>query len=119
MTPRNEDVDWVLRGFLEGAKSILGDEFVGMYLYGSLATGEFSPDRSDIDFVVVTARELSDAHLSALRQLHDGFASSDSPWAIEIDGSYIPLHAAHRSRPGVKKTDPKRLRQKMRRQRPH
>jgi Nucleotidyltransferase domain len=70
--------------------------FVGMYLDGSLATGDFSPDRSDIDFVVVTAGELSDAHLSALTQLHDHFAASDSPWATEIDGSFIPRDAFRR-----------------------
>jgi predicted nucleotidyltransferase len=96
MALRHQDVDEVLHGFLESAQSILGDQFVGMYLYGSLATGDFSPDRSDIDFVVVTAGELSDAHLKALTQLHDLFAASDSPWATEIDGSYIPRDSFRR-----------------------
>jgi hypothetical protein len=94
------DVDAVLRGFLEGARSILGGRFVGLYLYGSLAAGDFSPDRSDIDFVVVTDGELSRVHLSALTEMHDHFASSDSPWATEVDGSYIPRDALRRHDPG-------------------
>ncbi len=48
------DVNAVLRLLLEGAQPILGDHFIGLYLYGSLASGDFNPQTSDIDFVVVT-----------------------------------------------------------------
>jgi hypothetical protein len=80
---------------------VLGERFVGMYLYGSLAAGDFSPDRSDIDFVVVTDGELSGAPLSALTEMHDHFAAGDSSWATEIDGSYIPRDALRRYDPGT------------------
>ena len=93
------DVDEVLRGFLEAARSILGQRLVGMYLYGSLAAGDFSPDRSDIDFVVVINGELSGMHLTELARMHERFATGDSPWATEIDASYIPRDALRRYDP--------------------
>jgi hypothetical protein len=100
VSERPTEVNEVLRGFLEGAVSIIGGRFVGMYLYGSLATGDFHPDRSDIDFVVVTEGELTRAQLAALTERHNRFSASSSPWAMEIDGSYIPRDALRRYDPG-------------------
>lgn len=99
VSERPAEVDAVLRGFLDGARSILGERFIGMYLYGSLATGDFSPDRSDIDFVVVIDGELPEAQRSALVDMHDRFSVGASPWALEIDGSYIPRDALRRYDP--------------------
>jgi predicted nucleotidyltransferase len=42
----------------------------GIYLYGSLATGDFSPARSDIDLVVMVNGELDQAAVGELRELH-------------------------------------------------
>ncbi len=90
------DVNAVLQVILSGAQAILGDQFVGMYLDGSLVTGDFDANRSDIDFVVVTAGEPRDDRYSALRAMHARFAASDSPWAIELEGSYIARQALRR-----------------------
>lgn len=90
------DVNEVLRGFLEGARRVLGEGFVGMYLYGSLAAGDFGPARSDIDFVVVTEKEVTDEQLAGLEEMHGRFVASDPPWAMEIDGSCIPRAAMRR-----------------------
>lgn len=51
----------------------------GIYLYGSLTTGDFSPARSDIDVVVMVERDLDQASIAELRQLHTSLASSDDP----------------------------------------
>ena len=39
----------------------------GIYLYGSLTTGDFSPARSDIDVVVMLEREPDQAAITELR----------------------------------------------------
>jgi len=52
------DVNAVLHVLLSGVQTVLGNHFIGMYPSGSLASGDFAPQRSDIDFVVVTADEL-------------------------------------------------------------
>ncbi len=83
-------VNAVLRDFLASAQAILGDHFVGMYLYGSLALGAFDPHGSDIDFVVVTDAELSDELFVALQGLHARFDAGGSPWVAKIEAAYIP-----------------------------
>ena len=60
----------MLGALLDGAREVLRERFVGLYLYGSLATGDFSVGTSDIDFAVVTEGELSDAQVAALGAMH-------------------------------------------------
>ncbi|MBN8654610.1 MAG: DUF4111 domain-containing protein [Anaerolineae bacterium] len=85
-----QDVNNVLSLLLENVKGILKDEFVGMYLYGSLSSGDFNPKSSDIDFLVVTENYLPEAIISQLEKMHK------QPWAIhskragELEGAYIP-----------------------------
>ncbi|HEX8891054.1 MAG TPA: aminoglycoside adenylyltransferase domain-containing protein [Pyrinomonadaceae bacterium] len=45
---------------------ILGGNLVGVYLYGSLTQGAFNPRRSDIDLIVVTRHDLSEAQFKRL-----------------------------------------------------
>ena len=49
------EVNIVLDVLVPEVQAILGDQFVGMYLYGSLAYGGFDVD-SDVDYVVVTCK---------------------------------------------------------------
>ena len=49
-----QDVNIFLNLLLSNLKSILGDHFIGLYLGGSLALGDFNPHRSDIDFIAAT-----------------------------------------------------------------
>lgn len=87
------DVNVVVSLLLGNVRRILGDEFVGMYLYGSLATGDFDPAASDIDFLVVTKAEVSDAVLAHLREMHRQIGSGGTSYANRLEGSYIPLKA--------------------------
>jgi len=91
-------VNAVLLELLAGAQSILGPHLIGLYLEGSLATGDFDDD-SDIDFVAVTDAELSSAAFAALRTMHEDIATMDSGWAIQLEGSYISQHALRRHDP--------------------
>jgi len=97
-TPYDE-VNFILNILRCEVQSILGNQLVGMYLYGSLALGDFDQHKSDIDFVVVTAEELSDELLEALCAMHRRLATSGSKWANELEGSYIPQKALQRYDP--------------------
>jgi hypothetical protein len=46
---------------------ILGRNLVGIYLYGSLTQRAFNAKRSDVDCIVVTKRDLSDAQFRKVR----------------------------------------------------
>jgi aminoglycoside adenylyltransferase-like protein/nucleotidyltransferase-like protein len=87
------DVDTVLAGLLAGVRGTLGSQLVGVYLDGSLATGDFTERSSDIDLLVVTEDTLSDEVVAALRTMHARLATGTSRWARELEVSYIPRRA--------------------------
>jgi hypothetical protein len=86
------EVNAVLDALLPEVQAILSEQFVGLYLYGSLAYGGF--DRaSDVDFVVVTEGALPDETFLALQAMHARIATLDSWCATQLEGSYIPRQA--------------------------
>ena len=93
------DVNTLLHLLLTEVRTILGDELVGFYLYGSLSGGDFDPGSSDIDFLVVTVGELPEATLAALERMHTRIAASGLEWAARLEGSYIPRDALRRYDP--------------------
>ncbi len=88
----------LLADLLAAVRAVLGGQFVGLYLHGSLAGGDYDPARSDVDFVVATQGRLDAAQCAALSALHTRLAE-DSPWARHMEGSYIPLAALRRHDP--------------------
>jgi Aminoglycoside adenylyltransferase, C-terminal domain/Nucleotidyltransferase domain len=84
------DVNVFLNLLLSNIQSILGDQFTGLYLGGSLALGDFNPNRSDIDFVAVTVDELPLETIVALEEMHARLWDTGIKWARKLDGSYVP-----------------------------
>lgn len=93
------EVRQVLDTVLYGVQAILGEQFLGMYLYGSLAIGGFDPRTSDIDFLVVTNTELNLEAVAALGEMHTRLLADGSHWARELEGSYIPRSDIRRHNP--------------------
>jgi hypothetical protein len=85
-------IDETLVALLSGSRTLLGDDLFGMYLSGSLASGGFDAETSDIDFVVVTRADPRplQAELGALNRR---IQAACSPWAAKLEGSFLPLHA--------------------------
>jgi predicted nucleotidyltransferase len=54
---------------------VLGDDLVGLYLYGSAVSGGFDPGVSDIDLVAVTSSEVATLEIGSLDQMHGNFIS--------------------------------------------
>src|SRR5690242_9857721 len=92
------EVNALVQELLESVQTILGRHFVGMYLEGSLAGGDFDQE-SDIDFVVVTDVEISGDLFPALEAMHERIAAIDSRWALELEGSYLSQQALRRYDP--------------------
>ncbi len=93
------DVNTLLLTLLESVRAILREKLVGFYLYGSLSAGDFDPESSDVDFLIVTSGELDQAALEALRAMHADIATSSLPYARKLEGSYIPQAALRRYDP--------------------
>jgi hypothetical protein len=92
------EVNTILEELLESLRPILGKHLVGLYLEGSLTGGDFDP-ASDIDFVAVTDEEISANLFLALQSMHQRISTMDSPYAIHLEGSYIPRGALRRHDP--------------------
>ncbi len=84
------DVNEVLNLLLRNAKEILSDQFVGMYLYGSLSSGDFNPETSDIDFLFVTKDNLPERMIAQLEEMHRQTWTGGLKRAGKLEGSYVP-----------------------------
>ncbi len=93
------DVNEILNELLTNSRGILGENFVGMYLDGSLASGDFDYETSDIDFVVATAVSVTSTQFDQLVAMHNRIGKMDTKWAIELEGAYLPLDALRRHDP--------------------
>jgi hypothetical protein len=85
----------VLEAFVAGVQSALGRNFIGAYLVGSLATGDFDLD-SDVDFLVVTNADLREQELQSLQANHVNIHALACYPARHLEGSYISFEMLRR-----------------------
>ena len=83
------ELNSVLDELLVSARAILGDNFVGAYLQGSFAVGDFD-ENSDCDFIIVIRDDLSDERVRALNAMHERIYGLTISWAQHLEGSYFP-----------------------------
>ena len=93
------DVNEILALLLGNTQTIIQEQFVGMYLYGSLSSGDFNPQTSDIDFLVVTDGLLSEEKIAALEAMHEQIWAGELNWASHLEGSYVPRDLIRRHDP--------------------
>lgn len=90
-TPYSE-LNAVLRELIGSVQSILFDGFVGAYLQGSFAVGDFDP-HSDCDFIIVVNEEISHSQERSLQAMHGRIYELEYEWARHLEGSYFPAGA--------------------------
>jgi predicted nucleotidyltransferase len=83
---------------VRAGRAILGANLCGAYLHGSFAVGG-ADVHSDVDFTVVTNREVGGEQLAGLQVIHDRIHRLASSWARHLEGSYIPRQRLRRVDP--------------------
>ncbi len=73
--------------------ALLGTELVGIYVYGSLVWGDFDPDCSDIDLMVVLAQDINAQQYGELDGVHHKLEAKFPEWAGRIEIAYISVTA--------------------------
>lgn len=68
-------------------------DIVGVYVYGSLVTGDYSPAASDIDVIVLVQREPGEAMTRELTELHTALAGTGGPVG-QLQCLYVAADAA-------------------------
>jgi predicted nucleotidyltransferase len=88
ITP-HADIDRLLSDLLDRLRHIMGRRLVGLYLYGSLVTGDFDPDISDIDLLAVTDSDIDKRDFDQLEHMHDDLAAKYQQWQGRIEVAYL------------------------------
>ncbi len=76
-------INALLEEIREQMYTALGDKLTGLYLYGSLVTGDFDNALSDIDLMAATTETIDEA----------GFVANHPEWNDRLEIAYISLHA--------------------------
>lgn len=92
LTPDTE-IDELLSSLLDHMRRILGKKLVGLYLYGSLVTGDFDKESSDIDLLAVTSADLTGQEFDRLRKMHNDFVTKNREWDDRIEIAYVAVAA--------------------------
>jgi len=79
-----------LRGRIQ---PLLGDKLIGLYLYGSLVTGDFDHTHSDIDLLAVLHSGLSGEDFARLDAMHGAFVAAHPQWKDRIEIAYLEQDA--------------------------
>jgi hypothetical protein len=69
------------------------DSLVGLYVYGSLVTGDFDKDRSDIDLLAVVDTDLDGDTFGRLERMHARLVEDHPAWKDRIEVAYVPAPA--------------------------
>ena len=92
------ELNGVLASYVEGARRVLGPDFVGAYLTGSFALGDADAG-SDADFLIVVREPLGEGQAQDVQAMHREVYDRPSHWAKHLEGSYFPAGLLRHSDP--------------------
>ena len=99
------DYPWIVQSIPDTEiKSLLGrltDEIrrslngslVGLYLYGSLVTGDFEKESSDVDLLAVVNSDIEGETFDRLDRMHERFVDNHPEWEDRIEVAYLSAPA--------------------------
>ncbi|MCR4329182.1 MAG: DUF4111 domain-containing protein [Candidatus Roizmanbacteria bacterium] len=84
------ELDKVFYELAYAYKMALGENFVGLYIQGSLAVGDFDMT-SDVDFTVIINHDLTEEEVRKVQEVHTKFINRDIRWVKHLEYSFFPL----------------------------
>ena len=93
------DVNALIDDILSAILGILGGKPIGLYTFGSLATGDFEYELSDIDLVAALTADLNDEEFAQLERMHANIAGRHRRWDDRIEVGYISTRKLRRIEP--------------------
>ncbi|MBD3370310.1 hypothetical protein GF402_08115 [Candidatus Fermentibacteria bacterium] len=98
MNEQAEQIGRICTEFACGLRRILPGKLYAAYVYGAAAFPDDMPT-GDIDFHVIVTGPLDEDERSRLYEMHDSLARDYPPLGVDMDGYYLLLSDAGRSRP--------------------
>ena len=74
----------------------LKDNFLGFYIIGSFMMGDWDPQKSDIDFIIITRKTLNKEESIHISKLHQTLSKSNV--GKKLDGAYVYLQQLQEKR---------------------
>lgn len=71
----------------------LNGSLLGLYLYGSLAAGDFEPERSDVDLLAVVSSGVEGDAFDRLDAMHGRIVRDFPAWEDRIEVAYVSVQA--------------------------
>jgi len=88
---QKNEVDQIITDLSERISKTLGDNLIGLYLFGSLTYGDFNEESSDIDLMAVVEEPLNLSQLELIKKIHSDIAIKYPTWATRVECSYTPV----------------------------
>lgn len=86
----NADPTKLIRDFVKAVVKNLDTKLIGIYLFGSLTYQDFKPNRSDIDFMVITKDLLDTQQVEKIEEIHFQLEQKHPHWRHRVEASYSP-----------------------------
>ena len=87
------DIRLLLNDITAGLQGVFGQKLVGLYLYGSLAAGDFDYEISDIDLLAAIETAVDANELDILEKMHAELVKDRPAWKGRIETAYVSLAA--------------------------
>jgi hypothetical protein len=87
---KHKKINALLQKLTSQLQVILEDQFLGLYIGGSLATNSFHDETSDIECYIFTTGSLPESRILKIEQMHKQLYSSKHRYAKKLEVSYIP-----------------------------
>ncbi|MBI4219772.1 MAG: nucleotidyltransferase domain-containing protein, partial [Chloroflexi bacterium] len=87
------DVNQLLDRLQPEIRQIFRERLVGLYLYGSVAAGDYDPGISDVDLLALVESEVTEPEFDALLKMHRQIAREIPEWDDRVEVIYLPVTA--------------------------
>jgi predicted nucleotidyltransferase len=95
ITP-DAEIEDLLSRLIADIGRCLGGSLVGLYLYGSLVTGDFDRESSDIDLLAVVRSGVDGDDFDRLHEVHERFVEDHPAWRDRLEVAYVSAPALRR-----------------------
>lgn len=101
LSTSDPEVASVLGSIGDAIVTVTGSSLVGLYVFGSLATGDFDATVSDIDLIAVLTDTPGEQLVARLRRMHADLARANPAWDDRIEVVYISAQGLATCRTGT------------------
>jgi hypothetical protein len=90
---QDTEINALLDRLTDEIRRNLNGSLVGLYVYGSLVTGDFEKESSDLDLLAVVSSDIEGETFERLDRMHARFVEDHPAWEDRIEVAYVSAPA--------------------------